>query len=83
MRVCPSWKDHTEAMRRTCFGGIARLNRLKDSLSSSTKKTIYNALVLPHLDYIAVLYGCNVVRYSSSKWRGSKLCSETDMLQAP
>ena len=35
---------------------IARLYQLKDSLPSNTEKTIYNVLVLPHLDYCCVVW---------------------------
>ena len=51
-----TWRDHIEAVRRKCFGGLAKLRRLRDALPKVTKKNIYNALVLPHLDYCCVLW---------------------------
>ena len=51
-----TWRDHIEEVRRKCFGGLAKLRRLRDTLPKVTKKNIYNALVLPHLDYCCVLW---------------------------
>lgn len=51
-----TWKDHVVATRRKCFGALARIRRLKDVLPVQTKKKIYNALVLPHLDYCSVVW---------------------------
>ena len=39
--------------------GLPKLRRLKDVLPSDIKKKVYNALVLPHLDYCSVV--CSVV----------------------
>ena len=50
------WKDHIEAVRLKCFSGLAKLRRLGDVLPISTKKKIYQALVLPHLDYCSVIW---------------------------
>ena len=51
-----SWRDHIEAMRRKCYGGLAKISQLRDSLPAVTKKRVYNALVLPHLDYCCVVW---------------------------
>ena len=51
-----TWVDHVEAVRRKCLGGLAKLRRLRDTLPAALKKNIYNALVLPHLDYCCVLW---------------------------
>lgn len=51
-----SWRDHIEDVRRKCYGGLAKISRLRDSLPAVTKKRIYNALVLPHLDYCCVVW---------------------------
>jgi len=34
-----TWKAHIEAVRRKCFGGLAKLRRLWDALPAVTKKT--------------------------------------------
>ena len=51
-----TWVDHVEAVRRKCLGDLAKLRRLRDTLPAALKKNIYNALVLPHLDYCCVLW---------------------------
>ena len=51
-----TWKDHVEAVRRKCCGGLAKLRRLRDSLPAATKKKVYAACVLPHLDYCSVVW---------------------------
>ena len=51
-----TWKDHIDAVRRKCCWGLAKLRRLRDSLPAATKKKVYNACVLPHLDYCAVVW---------------------------
>ena len=51
-----TWADHVEAVRKKCLGGLAKLRRLRDTLPAALKKNIYNALVLPHLDYCCVLW---------------------------
>ena len=51
-----SWRDHIEAVRRKCYAGLAKISRLRDSLPAVTKRRIYNALVLPHLDYCCVVW---------------------------
>ena len=49
-------KKHIRSVRRKCFGQLARLRKLRDVLPASLKKRIYNALVLPHLDYCGVVW---------------------------
>ena len=51
-----SWRDHIEAVRRKCYGGLAKISWLRDSLPAVTKKRVYNALVLPHLDCCCVVW---------------------------
>ena len=51
-----TWREHIQALRRKCFCGLAKLRRLRDVLPMTTKKKIYNALVLPHLDYCSVVW---------------------------
>ena len=51
-----TWKDHVEAVRRECCEGLAKLRRLRDSLPAATKRKVYAACVLPHLDYCSVVW---------------------------
>ena len=51
-----TWKEHIRSVRRKYFGQLARLRKLGDVLPASLKKRIYNALVLPHLDYCSVVW---------------------------
>ena len=51
-----SWRDHIEALRKKCYGGLAKISRLRDSLPAVTKRRVYNALILPHLDYCCVVW---------------------------
>ena len=50
------WQNHIAEVRRKCFAGLAKLRRLRDALPASTKKTLYNAIILPHLDYCSVVW---------------------------
>ena len=43
-------------MRKKCFAGLGKLKRWSGVLPSRTKKQIYNALVLPYLNYCSVVW---------------------------
>ena len=51
-----SWRDHVEAVRRKCLGGLAQLHKVKDALPTRLRKLLYQSLILPHLDYCAVVW---------------------------
>ena len=51
-----SWREQVQQVRKKCFIGLAKLRRLRNVLPSRTKKQLYNALVLPHLDYCSVVW---------------------------
>ena len=51
-----TWNDHIEYVSKKCFAGLGKLKRWSRVLPSRTKKQIYNALVLPYLDYCSVLW---------------------------
>ncbi len=51
-----SWKDHMEAVRRKCLGGLAQLHKVKDALPTRLRKLLYQSLILPQLDYCAVIW---------------------------
>ena len=50
------WNEHIKTVRRRCLMGLDKLRRLREVLPVNIKKTLYNALVLPHLDYCCVLW---------------------------
>ena len=50
------WNDHIEYVRKKRFAGLEKLKRWSGVLPSRTKKQIYNALVLPYLDYCSVVW---------------------------
>ena len=51
-----TWNDHIEYVRKKCFAGLGKLKRWSGVLPSRTKKQIYNALVLPYLNYCSVVW---------------------------
>ena len=51
-----TWREHITLVRKKCFGALANLRRLKNVLPLDLKKKMYNALVLPHLDYCSVVW---------------------------
>ena len=51
-----TWREHITLVRKKCFGALAKLRRLKNVLPPDLKKRMYNALVLPHLDYCSVVW---------------------------
>ena len=50
------WKEQVVNVRRKCFAGLAKLRGVKDILPSDTNRKIYNAIILPHLDYCCVVW---------------------------
>ena len=77
-------RPHVEAVQRKCLGGLAKLRRLRDTLPAALKKSIYNALVLPHLDYCCM---CTLARMrnptSKKSGENTKLCSEAYFSKPP
>ena len=51
-----NWKDHMEAVRRKCLGGLAQLHKVKEALQMRLRKLLYQSLILPHLDYCAIIW---------------------------
>ena len=52
---CLTWRDHIADVRK-CFGALSKIRRLRNVLSVDTKKKLYDAFVLPHLDHCCVLW---------------------------
>ena len=51
-----SSRDHVEAVERKCLGGLAQLHKVKDALPTRLRKLLYQSLILPHLDYCAIVW---------------------------
>ena len=49
-------KVHIQHVRQKCFMSLSKLWRVSHFLPTPTRVKIYNALVLPHLDYCCVLW---------------------------
>ena len=45
------WSELITVVRRRCLLGLSKLRRLRDVLPINIKKSVYNALIMPHLDY--------------------------------
>ena len=43
-------------VRRSCLSSLAKLSRVSSFLPFETKKRLYDALVLPHMDYCCVVW---------------------------
>ena len=64
-----------KAVKRKVCAGLASLRQLQHVLPTNIKKNIYNATVLPHLDYFSVVWLARVlteavpeVRENSELW---------------
>ena len=51
-----TWKAQVHALRRKAYGGLSKLKRFHNVLPPLLKRNLYNALVLPHLDYCSVVW---------------------------
>ncbi len=57
-----SWKSHIDKVSNKMSRNIGILNRLKHFLPISTKTTIYNSLVLSHVNFGLVIWGFSCQR---------------------
>ena len=62
-----NWEKHVAAVRKKCFGGLATLRRLRNTLPVNLKSGFFNALIKPHLDY------CSIVWQECSKVQQGKI----------
>ena len=51
-----NWRRHIESVRRKCLSALAVLYRVKRALPPRLRKLLYQSIVLPHLDYCAVVW---------------------------
>ena len=64
-----NWKSHVQKVSSKVAGVAGTLSRLKRFLPSNILKTIYNALIQPHLNLGVLLWGINIGRiYKLQKW---------------
>ena len=64
-----NWKSHVQKISGKIAGVAGTLSRLKRFLPSSILKTIYNALIQPHLNLGVLLWGIKIGRiYKLQKW---------------
>ena len=64
-----NWKSHVHKVSGKIAGVAGTLSRLKKFLPSNILKTIYNALIQPHLNLGVLLWGINIVGvYNLQKW---------------
>ena len=52
-----SWKTHTNKIRAKISRSVGIINKLKNVLPLSIKVTLYNALILPHVNYNLIIWG--------------------------
>ena len=50
------WKKHIQEVRKKCFIGLSQMRRISQFLPLHSRKSLYNALVLPHIDYCCVIW---------------------------
>ena len=66
---CMTWKNHIQKIAGKISVSVGTLSRLKRFLPMDVLKTIYNALILPHLNLGILLWGHNFKRiFKLQKW---------------
>ena len=66
---CLTWKSHTQKVASRIAMVTGTINRLKRFLPIDILKTIYNALIQPHLNFSILLWGKNTKRILKlQKW---------------
>ena len=57
-----SWRMHIDHLHRQCMAVIRRASRY---LPQNVRRLLYQAFVLPHVDYCSIRYGTTVIRRAS------------------
>ena len=68
-----NWKKHSDNITNKCSQIIGILNRLKHILPQSIKIMLYNALLLPHINYCLVTWGYQCKRINILQKRAIRL----------
>ena len=51
-----TWRDHIASVKQKCFGALAKLQRMRNVLPVDLKRMVFNAFVLPHVDYFSMVW---------------------------
>ena len=66
---CITWKPHVQKVASKISAVVGTISRLKRFLPQNILKMIYNALILPHMNYGLLLWGRNLGRiFKLQKW---------------
>ena len=68
-----NWKKHSDNITNKCSQILGILNRLKHILPQSIKIMLYNALLLPHINYCLVTWGYQCKRINILQKRAIRL----------
>ena len=68
-----NWKKHSDNITNKCSQIIGILNRLKQILPQNIKIMLYNALLLPHINYCLVTWGYQCKRINILQKRAIRL----------
>ena len=72
---CITWSDHVDNEAKKTAKGIGMLRWSKHLLDRDTYKTIYNAFVLPHFDYCALVWNnCSKTLQNKLQKLQNKVC---------
>ena len=63
-----NWKKHSDNITNKCSQIIGILNRLKQILPQNIKIMLYNALLLPHINYCLVTWGYQCKRITEKRY---------------
>lgn len=80
-----SWTEHVDTLSKKVSSRIGLMNRIRNYLDFSTSQLVYNATILPLLDYCDVVWGsCNSsskVKLQSLQNRARKVILKSEPLQ--
>ena len=68
-----NWKKHSDNITNKCSQIIGILNRLKQILPQNIKIMLYNALLLPHINYCLVTWGYQCKRINILQKRAIRI----------
>ena len=75
-----NWKSNTNSIYKKVNSRIALLRRIKCYLPLSTRRTYYNAYILPHLDYCCSAWGtsANIYKLFKLQKRAVRIMMDSD-----
>jgi hypothetical protein len=80
-----NWKAHSDKIYSKISRAIGILNRLKYFLPLHVKQTMYNSLILSHINYCILAWGGNLARIEKQQKRAIRVvtCSKYNMHTEP